>query len=271
MHINASSHFVWLRHQAASALPNSLEVLVGGESLIKYQIFDLVIILMILYSKRHVENRMHLSLPERSKADKFSTLNNRKNINNILWTGRHKKNISKLDKSVDMIPGSKSRNYTLSKKETPDSIKMPNFDHSRSPSLSGYKREYAKMQSTISPFESLTKMSSRVVIEELFKGKQMTKSTIANTRFPVIGFDKQTARKSLVNLKENPHEGRFKNIDRFPSILSTNKKTDSLVGWEKGRRSNPGRKMGGSKDWLVNQLTKKKNGYLHKFKKNSFL
>lgn len=138
----------------------------------------------------------------------------------------------------------------------------------KSPSPNDRYHTHARMQSTLAPFESLAENSSQAVLEELFKNKQYNSSTIATTQLPCIGFAKQTSRKSLVNLKENPHESRFKNINRFPSILSSNKKTDSLVSWDQGRNSLPRHKSTASKDWLVNQLAKKKKSYVHKFKKS---
>ena len=111
----------------------------------------------------------------------------------------------------------------------------------RSESPNGTKIQKQAMLSTISPFESLTKSYSRAVIEELFKGNH-NHSTIANSKFPSIPFGKQTSRKSLVNMKENPHEGRFDNIDRFPSILSSNKRTNSIVGWDQGKRTSKSKK-----------------------------
>ena len=109
------------------------------------------------------------------------------------------------------------------------------------------------------------------MLQELFKSKHEAESTIATSKLPLVGFDKQTGRKSMVNVQENPHEKRFKNINRFPSILSTNKRTDCMVSWDKSRKSVPGRSSKVSHDWLVNQVAKKKKGHIHKFKKKDLM
>ncbi|CAI2387130.1 unnamed protein product [Moneuplotes crassus] len=118
---------------------------------------------------------------------------------------------------------------------------------------------------TLGPFQSFVKNSGREVAEELFKQKHFSNSTIANSKFPSFSFAKQTSRKSLVNLKQNPHESRFNNIDRFPSILSSNKKTNSIVSWDKSKKSISNRRKFISNEW------NKKKSYIHKYKKKDLL
>lgn len=43
-------------------------------------------------------------------------------------------------------------------------------------------------------------------------------------KLPNINFDKQIGRSSIINEKQNPHELRFTNFNRFPDILSHNKR-----------------------------------------------
>lgn len=101
---------------------------------------------------------------------------------------------------------------------------LPDLDRESIGDLKRYSVAKNKMLTTLAPFESLMKSSSRAVIEEIFRGNN--KSTMANSKIAAVGFAKQTGRRSLVNLKDNAHEDRFNNIDKFPSILSTNKKTN---------------------------------------------
>lgn len=176
-----------------------------------------------------------------------------------------------MDKSFEMSVKARTRNKGVGGY---DSSKKSGFnpqDSHRSPSDFSKKKYYIQMQSTLAPFESLEKSSSRAVLDEIFNGKHHNASTIAATKFPCIGFSKQTARKSLVNLKENPHEGRFKNINRFPNILSTNKNTNAIVSWDQGKKSSSVAKSKDLKEWLTNQLTKEKKGFIHKFKKKELL
>jgi hypothetical protein len=229
--------------------------------------------------KNYIKHKMHFSLPERIHPDfcEKTSLNDREMINGDVGSI----NISSVkdgdgksswENSFEKILKNKTRNDTITTKREESVAKpvLPNLSQTRSPSILIRKKEHNRMLSTIAPFESLAKTSSRVVIEELFKGSN-NNSTITNPKFPWIGFEKQLSRKSLINLKENPHEERFSSINRFPSILSTNKNTNSLVSWDQGRKSNPSRRIRASKDWLVNQIAKKKKGYIHKFKKKDLI
>ena len=43
-------------------------------------------------------------------------------------------------------------------------------------------------------------------------------------KLPEIDFSKQVGRPSIINKKDNPHEMRFTTFDKFPEILSNNRR-----------------------------------------------